>query len=137
MKARVFCQLQSLLANANVSGFYLFFEPNFSTPSFNLCSIRLPSATSALGYTLSILASNQLENLLHTSFFRYFNFGDTLQKKTSQPRISTEMLDGMSWGRSKKACCQKILVVTATNTYPLLKQLGQGCLYHWKAIGYI
>ena len=66
--ARVLCWLQSLLANANVSGFYLFFELNPSTPSFYLCSARFFSATSALGYTSSIPTSRQLDNLLRMFF---------------------------------------------------------------------
>ena len=93
--ARVLCRLQSSLANANVSGFYLFFKPNPSIPSSYLRSARLSPATSALGYTPGTSALGRLENSLRTSSFRYFNSGDALRKKTSKPRIRAEMLD--SW----------------------------------------
>ena len=55
--ARFLCRLQFSLTNANILGFYLFFEPNPSAPSFYLRSARLSFATSALGYTPSTLAS--------------------------------------------------------------------------------
>ena len=55
--ARVLCRLQSSLANINVLGFYFFFEPNPSTPSFYLRSARLSPATTTLGCTPSTSAS--------------------------------------------------------------------------------
>ena len=55
--ARVLCRLQSSLANINISGFYLFFKPNSSTPSFYLRSARLSPATITLGCTPSTSAS--------------------------------------------------------------------------------
>ena len=103
--ARVLCRLQSSLANANVSGFYLFFKSNPSIPSFYLRSARFSPAISALRYTPGTLALGRLENLLRTSSLCYFNSGDALRKKTSKPRIRAEMVD--SWEDVKgiiKAC---------------------------------
>ena len=44
-----------------------------------LRSARLPSATSALGYTPGTSTSRRLENSLRTFSFRYFSSRDTLQ----------------------------------------------------------
>ena len=65
--AQVLCRLQSSLANANISGFYLFFfEPNPSAPSFYLRSAHSSSTTLVR---------------------------DIRTKKTSKPRIRAETLD--------------------------------------------
>ena len=58
-----------------------------SAPSSYLRSARLSSTTLALGCTLGIPASRQLENSLCTFSFRS-NSADALRKKMSQPRIS-------------------------------------------------
>ena len=65
-----------------------------STPSSYLRSAHVPSATSALECTPSPSTLRRLENSLRTSPFRYFNLGDMLWKKTSQPKIKVDMLDG-------------------------------------------
>ena len=100
---------QAVLASQRL--WHFFFEPDPSAPSSYLRSARLPSATSALGCTPSTSASRRLENSLRTSFLRYFNSGDALRKKTSKPRIRTEMLDGLGGYRGSCATprtrCQK------------------------------
>ena len=60
---------------------------NPSAPSIFLQSARFSSATSALECTPGTSASKRLENLLRMSSLCYFNSGDALWKKMSQPRI--------------------------------------------------
>lgn len=47
-----------------------------------------------LNINTGISISKRLNNLLCLSFFCYFNFRDVLEKKTSQPKIRAEMLEG-------------------------------------------
>ena len=95
-----------------------------------LQNIRFPSATSALGYTPSTLASKRLENLLCMSFFYYFNFGNILQKKISKPRIKAEMLNG--WEDVKgiiKACFMflQIIKIKLPSHFGIKKLLKARC----------
>ena len=76
--------------------------------------------------------SRRLENLLPPSSLRYFNSGDALWKKTSQPRIRTEMLDGLEKCQGSCACqglfyIPKIIRIELTSHFDFEKALKACC----------
>ena len=96
-KAPVFHQQKTRTSVRTLTVFRTFFAGPRSVSlhqSFYLRNARLPSATSALECTPSPLALKRLKNSFYTSSLLYLNPGDALQKKTSQPRIRADMLDG-------------------------------------------
>ena len=117
-----------------------------------LQNTRLPSATSALGYTLGTSTSRRLENLLRTSFFHCFKFWRCVPEEdvlTQDQLDSWEDVEGVVYDQGlsyvpkiirieltshfgieklSRACYKKFLAVAATNTFPLLKRLGRDCL---------